>query len=81
MTIYRLNLDHDYFRWTAGLPDWLVEVVPNYEAAAKEAQADDYAAAPDHVPASWDDESDEQKELYLQRAKRAVDAALQEDTE
>jgi len=22
--LYRLDLNHDYFRWTAGLPEWLV---------------------------------------------------------
>ena len=28
MTLYRLDLDHEYFRWTAGLPEWLVPVEP-----------------------------------------------------
>ena len=33
MTLYRLDLDHEYFRWTAGLPEWLVPVELDYDKA------------------------------------------------
>ena len=25
-TLYRIDLDHEHFRWAAGLPEWLVPV-------------------------------------------------------